>query len=293
MGVTVFALGKKALDALEALPRELSSAIDCVVVGRDKGIANDYADEIIRLSNEKQIIAIERSHYKANRNTSLYQIAIGWRWLNVINKNQKLIVLHDSLLPHCRGFNPIVTSLINGDKEIGVTAIFGGLEYDKGDIIAQERTEISYPLLISDAFSKVAALYVLLFSKMMTMIVNNEPMTGIKQDESLATYSIWRDESDYRIDWNKTAGEIGRFVDAVGFPYKRALTIFDGLPIRISKVCEVPDVTIVNRDVGKMIFRIDDCPVVICREGLVQVKEAFTESGERVAFDKKFRVRFI
>ena len=86
-----------------------------------------------------------------------YQLAIGWRWL--ISGTENLIVLHDSLLPKYRGFAPLVNSLINGEQEIGVTAIWAGPEFDAGEIIFQEKAGICYPIKIQEAIEIVSGLY--------------------------------------------------------------------------------------------------------------------------------------
>ena len=51
--------------------------------------------------------------------------------------------LHASLLPKYRGAAPINWAVMNGDKETGVTTFFLKHEIDTGDIIQQEKIEIS------------------------------------------------------------------------------------------------------------------------------------------------------
>ncbi len=51
--------------------------------------------------------------------------------------------LHGSLLPKYRGAAPINWAVINGEKETGVTTFFLKHEIDTGDIIDQERIEIT------------------------------------------------------------------------------------------------------------------------------------------------------
>ncbi|WP_291127550.1 methionyl-tRNA formyltransferase, partial [Dysgonomonas sp. UBA7698] len=50
--------------------------------------------------------------------------------------------LHGSLLPQYRGAAPINWSIINGDKETGVTTFFLTHEIDTGKIILQEKIKI-------------------------------------------------------------------------------------------------------------------------------------------------------
>lgn len=292
MSVTLFCLGKKAFVSLNGLKEELISIIDCIVIGSDKNIKKDYSDEIKKWAKKYQIKAINRTSFDYNLNTSNYHIVIGWRWMNKTSKDQKLIVIHDSLLPKYRGFNSLVTALIRGDTEIGVTALFGANEYDKGDIITQENIRIKYPIKIGEAIDKIALLYKKILSNLLLEIFYGNSINGFKQDDLNATYSLWRDEEDYRINWNESAKEIKRFIDAVGFPYKGALSYINNEKIRIKEAEIEQDVIIANRDTGKIIFKKDNKPVVVCGIGLIKIIEAFTENGEKKLFKNQFRIRF-
>jgi methionyl-tRNA formyltransferase len=71
-------------------------------------------------------------------------MAVSWRWL-IDHPAEQLIVFHDSLLPRYRGFEPLVTSLVNGETRIGVAALFGASEFDTGDVIVQSATASRIP----------------------------------------------------------------------------------------------------------------------------------------------------
>lgn len=255
MGVTISCLGRKALDSLVSVEKDYISTIDCIVVGRDKNVQNDYADELIYWAKTNRIKYIERFDFTNQINSSSHHITIGWRWLNKVNSDQKLIVLHDSLLPKYRGFNPLVTALINGDTEIGVSAVFGIDGFDKGNIIAQKKIAIKYPIKINDAISKLSILYGTILSEILKKISLGQEMNGKKQDESKATYSIWRDEEDYFINWQRSASEIKRTIDALGFPYKGARSFLGKDVVIIKEAIEIPDLKIINRTGGKVIFK--------------------------------------
>ena len=64
------------------------------------------------------------------------------------------------------------------------------------------------------------------------------------QEEEKATYSLWRNEDDYLIDWNNTSKQIKRFIDAVGSPYKSASSYINNKKVRIIAANEYPDKTI-------------------------------------------------
>ncbi len=292
MSVTIFCLGKKAFDSLNVLDQKITSIIDEIVIASDKNIADDYSAKIKIWADRNHIKTIDRIDFNQSLNTSNHYIAIGWRWLLKPNNDQKLIVLHDSLLPKYRGFNPLVTALINGDEEIGVTALLGSDEFDSGDIIIQEKTKIKFPIKIKDAIDQIVSLYQTILSKILNSIINGQTLDSVPQDQHKATYSLWRDEEDYKINWNKNSQEIKRFIDAVGYPYKGAFSMIKDTKVRITDAETVQDLEITNRDVGKVIFKKGTCPVIVCGEGLLKIKEAYSEDNKRLTFENEFRLRF-
>jgi len=289
MGISIYCLGKKAFLALENLNTDLVFAIDLIIIGTDRNIKEDYSLQIKDIAGSKGLRFCYRNEVGDKENKSSYKIAIGWKWLIEIEPWQQLIVFHDSLLPKYRGFNPLVTALINGDPTIGATCFFGTKEYDSGEVILQKSLAIEYPIKIDEAISKISSLYAE-FLEFVIDSINEKSINGYEQKESEATYSIWRDENDYLIDWTKSAMYIKRFVDAVGYPYKGAFFYFGDKKIRIEEVDIADDVIIVNRDAGKVFKSINSNPVVICGIGLIEIKKMVDENGNNFNFDL-FRVR--
>lgn len=288
--IRIFALNKKALLALKALKQNHLKQINHIVIGEDKNVQNDYSKEIIEFCIINKISFSIRS--RSEKNTEKYLIAIGWRWLIETNSSQQLIVFHDSLLPKYRGFNPLVSALINGDKEIGVTCLKGAKDFDRGDIILQYSKIIEYPLTISAAIDLVSEGYCKLLKKLFTIIISNENLVGEEQDDNQATYSVWRDKEDYYINWMKSANEIKKFVDAVGFPYEGAKAYMDGQEIIIDEVEIMPTIHIENEGIGKVLYKEENYPIIICGNGLLKILKIRTIEGIECEFPKKFRYRF-
>jgi len=60
-----------------------------------------------------------------------------------MNKSIGMVVIHPSLLPKYRGASPIQYSLLNGDKETGVSIIeISKGKFDAGKIFIQEKVQI-------------------------------------------------------------------------------------------------------------------------------------------------------
>ena len=169
--VTLFLMGKKGYDTIQNLTGYFQ-IIDNVVIARDLGIKVDYFEEIKSFCLLNNIRSIERKDINEGQFKSNYLIAISWRWLIKVEENQQLIVLHDSILPRLRGFNPLVTALINGDTEIGVTALFAVEEFDKGDIIDIDRVLITYPIAIKKAIDIISGCYVNITKRLFEQIEN-------------------------------------------------------------------------------------------------------------------------
>ena len=289
--ITLLLMTYKGYKVLEHLiKQDLHHILDSVVVGEDKATENDYSDEIIALCKKHTVKFFRR---KENYTiTSKYSLAVSWRWL-IPTENTELIVLHDSLLPKYRGFAPLVNQLINGERTIGLTAIKASDQYDRGPIIMQQSVSIQYPVKIKDAIEIISDLYSSITANIFRAVANESKLIFIPQDESLASYSLWRDEDDYRVDWTQDSSDIVRFIDAVGYPYLGASTHLEENKIRIYDAEVYPDVHIVNRDPGKIIFFDNDRPVVVCSTGLVKIVDArFDDTGASIFPLNKFRLRF-
>ena len=113
------------------------------------------------------------------------------------------------------------------------------------------------------------------------------------QNEVEATYSLWRDEEDYQINWFSNSDSINRFIDAVGYPYFGAFSYVQGTKVRILDAEVYTDLTIENRTPGKVIFIRNTHPVVVCGERLLILKNViYDKSGESFLPLKRLRVRF-
>jgi len=289
----LYLLGQKGYQVLSAaVMGGYKDLITLVVVGRDKNVQQDFSREIISLCEKYDL-----KHCASNDTlsilgepSSLIAIAAGWRWL-IKEAFCQVIVFHDSLLPKYRGFNPLITSLLNRDPKTGVTALIANKDFDCGDIIDQKPITLKYPVKISEAIDAISKLYFELAQSIFSRIRQVDVFEGETQDDRKASYSVWRDEEDYRIDWTRSADSIAHFVDCVSFPYKGASALYKNGLIRILEATTVPDVQIVNRDFGKVIFMTENKPIVICGVGLLRIEAAVDDEGNSVLPFEHFRTR--
>ena len=116
----------------------------------------------------------------------------------------KCINVHGSLLPKHRGGAPIQRSIINGDKETGVTIMYMAEKMDAGDMLMQR----SIPILDSDTqdtmFDKLSKLGAEMINVLIDDLINNN-ITPVKQDESLVTFSYNLTKQDELVTFDKDA----------------------------------------------------------------------------------------
>ena len=286
----LYIMGEKGYAVLDAILQNYKHLIAGVISEKDKSLKDDFYASIQSKCAKENIPFYHRQDNIEHHAT--YAFAVGWRWLLYL-EDTEIIIFHDSLLPKYRGFNPLVSYLLNEETTIGVTALFAHKDFDCGDIIDQKSTIIEYPIKLKEAIQKIIPCYVDLVLKICKNLSAGTRLQGTPQLDDEATYSLWRDEEDYNIDWTADAVYIKRFIDSLGLPYKGASTTLNGQKIRIIDSQVVPERKIENRSPGKIIFKQGEYPVVVCGQGLLKLLSICDdESGEELIPLKKFRSRF-
>ncbi len=209
---------------------------------------------------------------------------VGWQY-RVEPASDRMIVFHDSLLPRYRGFASTVTALINGDAEIGVTAIRPVGTVDAGPVLGQRHWTVTYPVKALDAMERQSRATVELALELLGRIDAGR-LAGVEQDHAAATHSLWRDEQDYFIDWSLPADAVCRTVDALGYPFAGARTRVDGQEILVDEARPADDLVFERRDIGKVWSLGPDGPVVVCGQGCVRLTAVRTSTGAPFAFER-------
>ena len=293
MNILIFSLGEKGFSVVKALSDlKCVDSITCVI-GQDKGVDDDYSLKLAKFCDHNGIDYIFRNNSSFVADDYDLFMSVGWRWMIRDIPKEKLIIFHDSLLPKYRGFAPLVNALLNKESEVGVTALLGSDDYDKGNILLQHAIGLTYPTCIENEIHRVSNAYadmaVELIAKLANGIINR---LGHPQDEKEATYSLWRDDEDYRIDWSDDAENILHFINCLGRPYRGASAVLNGAIIRINKAEIRGDVTIENRSPGKVIFNEVNLPVVVCGAGLLLLTDVRNNHGESILPLELFRSKF-
>ena len=276
-----------------------SENIKFVCSFREVAVEKSWDEDIYKLCDK---YSVEHLNWKEGKlaldNINVQEvtavIAIGWKYilddkLNTILK-YGIITLHDSLLPKYRGFAPTPTAIICGENEVGVSAIFSVNEMDAGDIICQRKIELTGKEYIKEIIERQASIYAEIVLEVVGKIVNNISLDRHKQDESLATYSVWRNIDDCRIDWKDSATHIYNLIRAVSAPYHGAYFMYENQKIVVCRAEIIEDKVFAIRDVGKIWKIRDNCAEIICGHGMIRITEAHKPNGEIFEFTK-VRVR--
>ncbi|MFD4442164.1 methionyl-tRNA formyltransferase [Nocardia sp. NPDC058519] len=140
--------------------------------------------------------------------------------------------VHDSLLPAYAGFSPVIWALINGEKEVGVTAHMMNEDLDAGAVVVQHSVPVGPRDTGADLFHKTVDLIEPVVTEALALLADGQ-VTATEQDPAMASFFHKRSLEDSRIDWTWPAEDIERLIRAQSDPYPNAFTLHQGRPLRI------------------------------------------------------------
>ena len=192
------------------------------------------------------------------------------------------INVHASLLPKYRGASPIVASILNGEKETGITIMYMDEGIDTGNIIMSRSIEIEDNDNSLSLSNKLSLLGANLLIDTLPKIFEGENF-DIPQDNEEATYVGMLKREDEHIDFNSSVENIKNQVRAFS-PEPYAFIIIDDTEYKISEVeikkCDVSKIGIIV-EVNKDSFGIT------AKDGIVYIKR-IKPSGKKEMSVKDF-----
>jgi methionyl-tRNA formyltransferase len=171
------------------------------------------------------------------------------------------INLHASILPEYRGASPIQQTLLNGDKQTGVTAMLMDVGLDTGDILKIATIDVADDEMVESLFDRLT----LSASELTIDVLQNfNSYPPIKQDDALSTHCTKISKKD---------GEVS-FTDATELYNKyRAFTPWPA--IYLESGLKLKNIELVDRDStnenGKIIFVDKQSIIVGCEKGSVRI----------------------
>jgi len=144
------------------------------------------------------------------------------------------INVHFSLLPRYRGAAPVNWSLINGEKESGITIFKISEKIDSGDIIEQRRVKIEKD---DDAVSLLIKLEKLGINTLLNALkkIESNKINLKKQNEKYASYAPKLVKEDGLVNWNfKSEAILNRARGLV--PWPGAYCVWENKIIKLWKM---------------------------------------------------------
>jgi methionyl-tRNA formyltransferase len=182
--------------------------------------------------------------------------------------------LHGSLLPKYRGAAPINWAIINGEKESGVTTFKLKHEIDTGNVLFQEKVNISDSTTageLHDELMKVGAELIL-----KTVKAIEEGKAELKpQNDSQAIHAPKIFKETCKINWNKTVAEVHNLIRGLS-PYPGAYTEFkdaQGNVLSMKILSTLKEISGSPSTNGLLITDNKSYLKVACKGGYVTIKE--------------------
>ena len=190
------------------------------------------------------------------------------------------INLHGSLLPKYRGAAPINWAIINGEKESGVTTFFLQQKVDTGNIISQDKIDITPNMTAGELHDKMAVVGSDVLSRTIHLIARGDVKTA-HQDESKVTKAPKLHPQDCLIDFNQSVERVHNFVRGLS-PKPGAYTYLQGKRIQLFETRIIDSVTVSN--LPGVLVAVDEKEqmVIQCNPGWLSVGELKAEGKKRM-----------
>lgn len=148
------------------------------------------------------------------------------------------INVHASLLPKYRGAAPIQRSVLDGEKETGVTTMLMAEGIDTGDMLLRRSTPIGENETASELHDRLSLMGAELLLETVAAVKSGS-LTPQKQDDSCSCYAAMITKDMCRIDFTKSASEIHHLICGLS-DYPCAYSELDGKRLKIyrSHLCD-------------------------------------------------------
>ena len=160
-----------------------------------------------------------------------YGQVIPKKFLSLIKKG--FINIHASILPKWRGAAPIQRSIMNLDKETGISVMKIFEQLDAGPVCNIYKISLENNLNTSDVAKQLS---IIAADKILENIedILEDKAKFIQQDHSKATYASKIKKTEGEIDWNESAKNINGKINGL-YPVPGAFFIYKGERYKILK----------------------------------------------------------
>jgi len=178
------------------------------------------------------------------------------------------INIHGSLLPKYRGAAPINRAVINGERETGITFMFMDEKIDAGDIIFQEKIDISPDETYGELYYRLSALSAENLTKLLEKIKSGK-IERISQDIKEVTFARKMNKEEGEIEWSDKGERVYNLIRGTT-PYPGAFTYYQGRKLKITRarfLDDYPDKTETFSSKPGSVIRIEKDSILISSGG--------------------------
>ena len=188
------------------------------------------------------------------------------------------INIHGSLLPKYRGAAPIQWSVLNGEKETGVTAMYMDKELDAGDILFMEKTAIGDDETSGELYERLKVMGAELLCQTVSAI-SDGGVSRKPQDHADATFAPMLSKDMSPVDWSESAFNIKCKVRGLN-PWPTATAVLGGKTCKLFSVDISDEKT--SAGAGEIVSAGKLGIKVACADGSVIIKELQAPGGKRM-----------
>ena len=185
----------------------------------------------------------------------------------------KFINVHASLLPKWRGAAPIQRSIMNLDKETGISIMKIVSKLDAGPVMMKSKINLSKDDNYESVNKKLSILGAKMIVESLKLIEQNKSKF-VEQDENLASYAQKIDKSEAEINWNEKAKKIIAKINAF-YPSPGSWFKHNGSRVKITKAQE-------RRLEGKPGEILKENFTIACQENSIEILELQKEGKKKM-----------
>ena len=189
-------------------------------------------------------------------------------------KNINFLNVHASLLPKWRGAAPIQRSIMNLDKETGVSIMKIIPKLDAGPIMIKSKVKITKDTNSEVLSKELSSLGAKLILDGLDLVENNK-VKFIEQDETEATYAKKIDKIESKINWSEKAKIVIAKINAF-YPKPGSWFEHKGIRLKINKAIEVS----ANGNPGEIL---DNQLTIACGENAIQILDLQKEGKKNMS----------
>jgi len=171
------------------------------------------------------------------------------------------INLHASILPQYRGASPIQQTLLNGDKQTGVTAMLMEEGLDTGDILKISTLEVSEDEMVETLFEKLTKIAADLT---VDVLENFKSYTPIPQNDALSTHCSKITKADGEVIFDNAILLYNKYRAFTPWP---GIYLKSGLKLKKIKLEDKLN----SYEIGKILKIDSDSIIVGCKTGSIRI----------------------